>query len=562
MRWVKHFHWLLLPIVLISLVGCWAKPTPPANFPQPTPTIFSGLQASPALEQKIITPISDPGEISTSPAVTQPLAGGTTVEVDINREVHPISSLIYGLSGGETEYLQELRPTLISWGGNPSTRYNWQLGNAWNAGRDWYYTNVNYGVKDGVSAADDFLQIAKSLGIATRLAVPTLGWVAKDDKLCSFPLADGTCGDAAGADCRQPGQIADPQTANTPSTPESIAAWMSHLQQQGLTPSFLAMDNEPELWGITHYDVHPSCTTYEEVLDKYLAYAAAVRSVDPQTELAGPVACCWYSYWNTAPGPAGQSSGMPADYLAWFLSSVRQHDETTGERSLDILDVHFYPQGGVYNQKTDPTTNALRLRSTRALWDRSYKDESWIDQPIYFIPRMKELIDQYYPGTRLGISEWNFGADEDINGALAIADTLGIFGREGVHYAAYWRFPPAGSPGFFSFKMYTNYDNKGSRFGGSSVLAESSDPENISSYAAFDAESGGLQLMLINKDADRPVDVQVQVRGALPGSDAAVYRYDPSYLSDITLTTIRVVTNEFPISLPPSSITLIVIKTE
>ena len=35
------------------------------------------------------------------------------------------------------------------------------------------------------------------------------------------------------------------------------------------------MDNEPDLWGYTHYDVHPECPTYEEILDKYLAYADA-----------------------------------------------------------------------------------------------------------------------------------------------------------------------------------------------------------------------------------------------------------------------------------------------
>ena len=48
---------------------------------------------------------------------------------------------------------------------------------------------------------------------------------------------------------------------------------------QGLDIKFIAMDNEPELWGTTHYDVHPACSTYEEILDKYLTYATAVRAV-------------------------------------------------------------------------------------------------------------------------------------------------------------------------------------------------------------------------------------------------------------------------------------------
>ena len=48
-----------------------------------------------------------------------------------------------------------------------------------------------------------------------------------------------------------------------------------------------------------------------------------------------------------------------------------------------------------------------------------------------------------------------------MNGALAIADVLGIYGREGVDAAAYWRNPPVGSPGCFAFKMHGNYDGAG-----------------------------------------------------------------------------------------------------
>ena len=32
-----------------------------------------------------------------------------------------------------------------------------------------------------------------------------------------------------------------------------------------------------------------------------------------------------------------------------------------------------------FGNGNDPATNALRLRSTRALWDPSYVDESWIN---------------------------------------------------------------------------------------------------------------------------------------------------------------------------------------
>ena len=51
---------------------------------------------------------------------------------------------------------------------------------------------------------------------------------------------------------------------------------------------------------------------------------------------------------------------------------------------------------------------------------------------VRLIPRVKEWVDQYYPGTKIGITEYNWGAEAHINGATSQADVLGIFGREGL----------------------------------------------------------------------------------------------------------------------------------
>ncbi|MCP5099998.1 MAG: hypothetical protein GY943_30970, partial [Chloroflexi bacterium] len=87
------------------------------------------------------------------------------VQIDTNRNVHPISPMIYGLSGLTPEHTSQMRPTFVSWGGNPSTRYNWRLGNAWNSGSDWFYRNGNYGYT-GPSASDDFVMNANAEHIA------------------------------------------------------------------------------------------------------------------------------------------------------------------------------------------------------------------------------------------------------------------------------------------------------------------------------------------------------------------------------------------------------------
>jgi hypothetical protein len=480
------------------------------------------------------------------------------VVVDVEGDVHPISPLIYGLSGGSEEIHDALRPTLLSWGGNPSTRYNWKLGNAWNAGRDWFFTNLNYdGIEDGRSASDEFA--AASLeGIEVRLAVPTLGWVAKDTESCSFLLPDGTCGDADGADCGTPGDLADPQDTSVESDPDSIVEWLRHLQDWGYRVRFVAMDNEPELWGYTHYDVHPTCTTYEEVLDKFLTYATAVREAAPDVEITGPVTCCWFSYWGTAPGPA-DSEERTLEFIPWFLENVRQADELSGQRTLDVLDVHYYPQG-VFGDHVETRLDAMRLRSTNALWDPGYVDESWIGQPIFFIPRLKREIEQRYPGTELGISEWNWGAEEHMNGALAIADVLGIYGREDVYFAAYWRNPPLDSPGFYAFKLYTNYDGQGSRFGDTSVMAQSSNIHDVGSYAALDSATGNLHLMLINKLPREEATVSISLNNFTSDSRATLYRYEEAESENIVESQISIDPDALEIILPPYSISLLVLE--
>jgi Glycoside hydrolase family 44 len=474
------------------------------------------------------------------------------VRVDASAPGAEISPLILGLSSSLTSAeLGEAGIRLNSWGGNPSTRFNYVNGHAWNNGRDYEFRNTNYGATGDTTRG--FIEVNSAGKAETRLAVPTIGWVAKNDNgdVCSFPDEQGGCAGGDGSDCEHQNVVADPRTANTESTPAMVADWIAGLVADGLAPRFIAMDNEPDLWGFTHYDVHPDCPTYEEILDTYLRYATAIREVAPEAELTGPVMCCWFDYWDSAPGPA---DGSGEDFLSWFLRGVRAHDERHGERTLDVVDVHYYPQSPVFNEDTDPDTNALRLRSTRSLWDPEYVDESWIDTPIEFIPRMKRIIESSYPGTPLFISEWNFGADASMNGALAIAEVLGVYGREGVYAAAYWRNPEVRSPGYLAFKMHGNYDGQGSRFAGRVVPTESPDPDRLSAFGALDESAGVLRLMLINRDPESTITTSFQVDGFEPATAARRFTYGPDDPDSIVADTY---TPGEPVTLPASSITVL-----
>ena len=547
---------VILTLILVTIVGCGTNSESQdqgANGDREIPTLAPIFSDS---DEGADSNINEDAEADSSSSLEK-----FTIVVNAEEDVHPISPLIYGVSGADLDYIEKLKPTFNSWGGNPSTRYNWEIGSAWNAGSDWYYRNGNYDYR-GESASDDFIEGAMTANISARLAVPTLGWVARNDDndTCSFPLADGSCGDANGADCTTPGEIADPTVANVPSDPQSIANWMMHLfEENDYEVRFVAMDNEPELWGHTHYDVHPDCTTYEEVLGKYIAYAPVVHEIAPAVEITAPAICCWFDYWDFAPGPEDTSVSSEEDFLSWFLDNVQAFDEEYGERTLDVMDVHYYPEG-VFNDDVDEATMAQRLRSTRSLWDEAYIDESWIGQSIHFIPRMKQTIAEHYPDTKLGISEWNWGADWSMNGALAIADVLGIYGREDVYFASYWRYPEIGTPGYYAFKMYTNFDDANGRFADTSIQADSPDVDIVASYAGIDSETGDLHLMLINKQPDSEAEIVVQLEKFVQLGSATMYRYDETIDNEIVVEEIIVGDlDSFELTLPAYSITLLIL---
>ena len=119
--------------------------------------------------------------------------------------------------------------------------------------------------------------------------------------------------------------------------------------------------------------------------------------------------------------------------------------------------MHYYPQGGEFSDDVSSSMQLRRNRSTRSLWDPSYVDESWINDRVQLIPRLKNWVKMYYPGTLIGITEYNWGAENHINGATTQADILGIFGRDGLDIAARWTTPASSTPTYKAMKMYRNY---------------------------------------------------------------------------------------------------------
>ena len=529
-----------------------------------------------------------------------PAPTAATIAVAVNAQAgrHPISPFIYGMAFASDDYLSDLRLGVNRWGGNDKSRYNWVLGNAANSASDWEYRNrfaSDSNIPAGPSsAADKFVTANKTHGVATLLTVPTLGWVAKDMDNNSRSLnvpgssgpglsgADGAIAGYDPTDNRNRTSVRSVARKNAPfsDTPTMAGGvvyqdeWVNHLKKtfgDGANGGvqFFAMDNEPDLWDTTHRDVHPARMGYDDVLRNFLDYATAVKAVDPMAQVTGPVSWGFTGYLYSSLDRGDDNFHTYADriahgdqpFLLWFLKGVHAHDAKTGKRSLDVLDVHYYPQAdGVFSGnsgggRTDKPTRALRLRATRSLWDPAYTDESWIGQPVSLIPRLNAWIAQGYPGTKIGITEWAFGADNDINGGLAVADVLGIYGRENVYLANYWAFPTKASPSYFAFKLFRNADGRGNGFGDVSCRAVSSDLDRLSVYAATDSRTGELTLMLINKMPKATITAPLTLTGTDPAGTVKMFRCSADNPKEIAV---------FPpaplgkaLTLPPQSMTLV-----
>jgi len=520
-----------------------------------------------------------------TPTPTSPPAPGEgpPLSVDAAAGRHPINPHIYGMNFTDEDVAEAVRLPVRRWGGNSTSRYNWEI-DVHNTGSDWYYENI----PNSPGAVDGFVEQDQGTSTETILTMPLIGWTPKR-RLANHPY---DCGfkvsmygpqdsvDPWDTDCGNGDLDGVPIVGNNPLdtsmviTESFVVAWIDHLSAtHGSAASggvrFYNLDNEPMLWNSTHRDVHPSPVTYDEIRDRTYLYAAAVKAADPAAQTLGPVTWGWCAYLYSAsdgcsPGPDRLAHG-DVDFTVWYLAQMQAYEATHGVRLLDYLDLHYYPQasGVALSPAGDAATRALRLRSTRSLWDPTYQDESWISDttadPIQFIPRMRQWVSDNYTGTKLAITEYNWGALDHINGALAQADVLGIFGREGLDLATLWGPPGLDDPGTFAFRMYRNYDGLGSGFGETSVQAASGDQGQLAIYAAERDTDGALTLMIINK-TDQALTSDVSLANFGPGATAQVYRYSEADLGAIVRAPDQPVTaSGFTAQFPADSITLVVV---
>ena len=498
--------------------------------------------------------------------------------VDAAANRHPISPYIYGINEYQDTGLGTImRIPVRRFGGDAATNYNWQI-DVWNSAADWYFENFQQttgaisALPDG-SSFDLFHEANLQTGTVTLGTIPLMDWTPKDTSSCSFSVAkygaqkevnpyNSDCGKGVLLNGQQITNN-DPNDAYKPVDETFAQQWVRYIMNRYGPASaggvrLWSMDNEPEWWYGVQIDIYKSPATYDDMLARNLKWAQAVKGVDPTALITGPVPGGWsgmffsrqdmaggwsvppYQYWDN---PTDQKAHGGVPWVEYYLQHMKQFEQQHGYRLLDVFDVHAYIAPDILNDTPgDAATETLRMTSTRALWDPNYivqqsdpglgfYDASGHQVAPQLIPRMHQWVDQNYPGTKLGITEYMWHALGSITGAIAQADILGIFGREALDYGTLWGPPAPTDPGAFAFKIFLNYDGSGSRFGETSVSAATDNPDTLSIFAAQRSDSA-LTVVVLNKTAGAITDTISLANFAAAGT-AQVWQYSSADLKAI-----------------------------
>ena len=170
-----------------------------------------------------------------------------SVTVDVNASRRPIDPRVYGIAYGTTAQLADLNVPLNRYGGNNTSRYNWQL-NADNRGQDWYFESIPESSSTPGERGNTFISSTQAAGARAMITIPMLDWVAKlganRSKLAGFSQAKygaqtgndwqwfPDAGNGILVSTNQPVQNNDPNDANVGNTSAFQQQWVQAIVNQ------------------------------------------------------------------------------------------------------------------------------------------------------------------------------------------------------------------------------------------------------------------------------------------------------------------------------------------
>ncbi|MGN1481188.1 glycoside hydrolase family 44 protein [Porcipelethomonas sp.] len=532
---------------------------------------FAGLIAGIMSIACIVQPVSVIAEDSAE-------SYSMNVSVNLSGEKKKISPYIYGINQyGNTNNYKNVTVHAARQGGNRYTGYNWET-NWSNAGEDWINSSdTNIGdISNGPGyAARKLSEECEQYNIPYKITTLQMAGYVAADKLGEVTTA-APSDRWLSVDFRKNAELLlEPDlTDNTVYMDEYVNYLVENLGDSTTSTGIqgYSLDNEPFLWNDTHPYNHPEECTADELIEKSVELAKVVKEIDPNAEVYGP------ALWGMLPCiQAGTSTdftdakwesikGNYNWYLDYYLESMANAEKESGQRLLDVVDVHYYAQ--------DCSTDDGKLQAARSLYDESYVENSWL-QPYYgkyfpLLPNIQKSIDQYYPGTKIAISEYNLAdisnektTGKNVISAIAESEALGAFAENNVYFATYWGTLPECPYVESAINLYTNYDGKGSDFGNTLVETKTDDLSKSAAFAAIDDnDDSTVGVVLSNKNKTASENAVITIDGSSSDyKSAVVYAVEQDH-SDIRIINVQndLNGNEIEVTLPPLSVAHVVIS--
>ena len=524
----------------------------------------------------------------------QSISAQTTVSIQINASLgkQAISPYIYGKNSNLSD--EPSKPTTYGqfkrmreaglrftreFGGNNGTKYNWKL--KMTCHPDWYNNVYLHDWDYAARKLQDSLP-----GVQGMWAFQLIGSVAKS-KLYNFNDWNfnkatgwsGTCQNLAGnglvdssGGCKAK-QNGDTSLYLTAWTADSTVGILDHwFGTQGLgydenSIQYWSMDNEPEIWSGTHDDAMPTQLSAESFMQKYFEVAKKARVKFPNIKLCGPIPGAewqWYSWSDNKISYNGKMYG----WLEYFILRCAEEQKATGIRLLDVLDIHNYPtvtkdsdivqiHRMYYDQNyIYPAANGVK-KSGASNWDNSIKKE-------YIFVRCSQWLTTYMGANHsvsFGVSESGAANNSASVTAVSYASMLGTFADNQLDFFTPWSWNPGMWETMHLFSRYAKTIR---------VQSESSNEHYVTAYSSVNAANDSMTVILVNRSLTETKNTTVSLSNItvpdggyqtlrlsqLPSSETFVSHTNNSLKSDY----VKVAAQSFPITLPPLSITAVVLS--
>ena len=451
------------------------------------------------------------------------------ITVDTQRGVKKISPYLYGrnidkISDGTAEtdtteeaFISQMLEAGIHFlranNGNNATRYNWR--HKMTVHPDWYNNVYSH---DWANTAQKVL--GKMPGIDAMYAFQLTGFAASSTdynfgdwnwKQEHGFYATQTLDLAGGGEVSEDGKTlvkaGDYTLYNmewpADSTVAIIPYWRDELKFDMSRFQYWSMDNEMEIWRGTHSDLDLPVTG-DFLVERYIDVAKKARAQWKDIKLTGPVTAnewqwCHIGAYNDESRP--KIDGKEYCWLEFFIKKIAETQKSSGERLLDVLDIHWYPSEKDYESRVNwyrvlfDTTyyykggNGIRCASGTCDW--SDKDKGYRS---YILTRINDWLDKYFGkghGITLGITETSLiDEDDPMVTALTYASFIGTMQDNGVEIFTPWTW---GDGMYETVHLFSRYGHR------NRIESVSTNDSLVSAYSSITSKGDSLTVIFVNR---------------------------------------------------------------